>query len=349
MINRTNYELYFLDYLDGNLNPNQKAELFEFLERHPDLNAELDEVKDMVLEKVNKPHPEKEFLYKSKIHQKNIDEYFIAYHERDLTPADYQEVDDFLEQHPEEYVQFKLFKKLKLIPDESIQYKSKKALKKSDNRIIKHPAFYIGLSIASSLLLFVFYFTGMNSNSRNYETKAESFAPENKISLNGEQTTPRSPFLDALARQQENENKHKKTARKNFAMNNHAVTENVKKINEQPTTEREYSLDKMEPKQCKDFYQANANTPYLTETINMSSNIHFSNDPKQQIVSINLPRLKNREDLQHFGWKIAYATLGFVNAVINANIEINKKVNEEGSMTAFKIESKHFSINRSTN
>lgn len=41
-INSNNYEAYFLDYLEGNLNAQQEFELMDFLDKHPALKAELD-------------------------------------------------------------------------------------------------------------------------------------------------------------------------------------------------------------------------------------------------------------------------------------------------------------------
>ncbi|MCB9223740.1 MAG: hypothetical protein R2780_03800 [Crocinitomicaceae bacterium] len=41
-INLNNYEAFFLDYLEGNLSAQQEFELLDFLEKHPDLKAELD-------------------------------------------------------------------------------------------------------------------------------------------------------------------------------------------------------------------------------------------------------------------------------------------------------------------
>ena len=42
-ITRDNYEIWFLDYLEGRLNDSEKEELHQFLASHHDLAAELDE------------------------------------------------------------------------------------------------------------------------------------------------------------------------------------------------------------------------------------------------------------------------------------------------------------------
>ena len=50
LININNYEIYFMDYLDGNLNPDQESELMAFLSLHPDKKQELEERRKSLLE-----------------------------------------------------------------------------------------------------------------------------------------------------------------------------------------------------------------------------------------------------------------------------------------------------------
>ena len=42
MINRTNYEIYFIDYFDGRLDEKSQKELFAFLKANADLKDEFD-------------------------------------------------------------------------------------------------------------------------------------------------------------------------------------------------------------------------------------------------------------------------------------------------------------------
>ena len=43
-INRNNYEMYFIDYLDGVLSPDLVSELLLFLDENPDLKEELSDL-----------------------------------------------------------------------------------------------------------------------------------------------------------------------------------------------------------------------------------------------------------------------------------------------------------------
>ena len=49
MITRENYEIYFIDYMDGNLSERERAEVEAFLLVHPDLQEQLDGMGDGVL------------------------------------------------------------------------------------------------------------------------------------------------------------------------------------------------------------------------------------------------------------------------------------------------------------
>ena len=88
-INRSNYELYFIDYLEGNLRREEKEELLGFLFHNPDLKDEFNE-----FEKNYSPVRVTEYKFKSNLKKQisdlgpvgnnNIDEYCIAYLENDL-------------------------------------------------------------------------------------------------------------------------------------------------------------------------------------------------------------------------------------------------------------------------
>ena len=52
-INRNNYEIFFLDYHEGNLSAQQQAKLFIFLEQHPDLKNEFESFDLVKLPSIN--------------------------------------------------------------------------------------------------------------------------------------------------------------------------------------------------------------------------------------------------------------------------------------------------------
>ena len=66
MINRSNYEVWFIDYADGQLSPEQVAELLLFLEENPDLKNEF-----TLFEQVELPVDTVEFPFKKSLKKKN--------------------------------------------------------------------------------------------------------------------------------------------------------------------------------------------------------------------------------------------------------------------------------------
>lgn len=126
MITRENYEIYFIDYLDGKLSPSLRAELKAFLLVNPDLEELIEDLKDIRLEPPTKTYPHKNLLKKIP-EQECPDYYAIAYAENVLTAQEKQVLgrqfrSEEFQALAEEY------SRLKLIPDKTIRYEQKQKL-----------------------------------------------------------------------------------------------------------------------------------------------------------------------------------------------------------------------------
>jgi hypothetical protein len=135
-INRENYEVFAIDYIEGNLSV-EMHELFEiFLIENPDIAEELD-----LLPTLSTPDPSKinkELIALKKgamlsdpISAENCDLYFTAYNEGDLSSSEQAQVNQFLEENPEKVADFKQIGLLHFTADKSVVYPNKKALKKA--------------------------------------------------------------------------------------------------------------------------------------------------------------------------------------------------------------------------
>jgi len=103
-INRNNYEIYIIDYLDGQLSEAAEQKLMQFLEQNPDLKEELELIQntslldsDVVFEGKNAL---KKNLEDEPINDENIDEWCIAAMEEDLSPAGKTKFANELETRP---------------------------------------------------------------------------------------------------------------------------------------------------------------------------------------------------------------------------------------------------------
>lgn len=128
-ININNYEAYFLDYHEGNLSPQQVADLYLFLSQHPELKKEFEDFEHIVLEDFSAPVFENKDRLKKNITAENREEYFIRAVEGTLDTTELALLTTFLTIHPEFVIEFNLFKKTKLQTDTRIVFENKDLLK----------------------------------------------------------------------------------------------------------------------------------------------------------------------------------------------------------------------------
>ena len=154
-ITRSNYEGWFLDFLEGNLDPSLKNEFQAFLKQNPDLKEELD-MGDIIKLLTNKSvqFNGKEQLKKSaSLSQNEFEERAIAYNEGDLLNKEKLNFEVLLANNPAKAAEVQKFAKLKLIADESIVFDNKNLIKRR-GRVI--PLFIKAVSVAAVLLLVFF-------------------------------------------------------------------------------------------------------------------------------------------------------------------------------------------------
>ena len=119
-INKQNYEAFLLDLWEGSLSEEQKTLLYNFLEKHPELDEgdALDLLGD-VSETIPDVAFDQESLNFESINEKNYEFFFIAYFEEDLSKSEMEHVDLFLSDHPELLKKFNQFKKARLSEENS--------------------------------------------------------------------------------------------------------------------------------------------------------------------------------------------------------------------------------------
>lgn len=139
-INKNNYEAFFLDYHEGNLSPQQVADLLLFVEQHPELKEEFESFENVTLDDLSNVSFENKSSLKKEITLENKEDYFIRSVENTLTPAEKSLLENFVKQHPQFLPELELFKKTKVFADTSLVFENKEALKKTvvttDNLLI---------------------------------------------------------------------------------------------------------------------------------------------------------------------------------------------------------------------
>lgn len=171
-INKNNYEIFFIDYLDNKLSYREIKELETFLSQNPELAEELENLKNISLIPENINFDNKDFLKKITgkkliINENNFDDICAAKIEKDLDDAENKEFEEYLLKHPEKKNEYILYQKTRLVADLSIKFENKILLKKS-NHIVYRKWIYASVSVAASILIiFYFFFSKFNISENN--------------------------------------------------------------------------------------------------------------------------------------------------------------------------------------
>lgn len=192
-INIENYESFYLDYLEGNLNEEDSAALLAFLEMHPDLIVEDDALAYL---------PEAEFVAldnqakqglkfpdtEQKIGINNIEIFLIASVENQLSEAKSKELQAFIQANPSYAEELSLYQRSRLQADLSIVFEDKQRMKKGGIIIPMYARFAAAAVAASVVIAFSVFNSGddqptqiaSTDHKQKQEVPAEAKDPESK-------------------------------------------------------------------------------------------------------------------------------------------------------------------------
>jgi hypothetical protein len=159
---RSNYESWFTDWLDGNLNESQIEEIRLFLKENPDLAEELEMMPFLELKPSDLHYPGKESLKKSpaSLDGEQFEMMCIASMEGDLGPDESAELNEIIGQDAGKQRIFDLYGRLRLKPGDS-RFPRKSVVKRLTipGRIFRLSP--IGISVAAAvatlIIAYVFY------------------------------------------------------------------------------------------------------------------------------------------------------------------------------------------------
>ena len=128
-ITRDNYEAFFIDYMEGNLDESLVDNFIEFLQQNPDLKEELSLFESVSVEAETIAFTKKEKLYKHRFDAENeFNQAAIANLEGDLNEKEKVEFDSYVSAHPEKKKDLTLFAHTKLVADKTIVFGKKNKL-----------------------------------------------------------------------------------------------------------------------------------------------------------------------------------------------------------------------------
>ena len=343
-INRNNYEVFLIDYLDRTLDTALEAELMLFLEAHPDIREEMEGLETVSLESQNIRFTEKNSLKKTEIKtiagigEESFEEYFIAFYENDLSKIQQSNLDQFLKANPQLETAFQLHGKLKLQKDESVVYLAKEDLKKK-------PAIGVwwlsasGVAAAIALLFALFNLLQPDEVVRQQEQIALVHLQSRVLTdINTVNTSPNLP------------------ERKTFQMSQLRITE-------EPFETENFTIAKLDSKTV---------TIHLNETFDYAGPMQQSKQIRNTIASNQPPPAKDKKKgtlgrvlkqnlkllAQRFSKqsknksadptfvKILGGSITAFNTITGSEVEMQKEYDNEGHLKAYQIEGEVLNVNR---
>jgi anti-sigma factor RsiW len=132
-INRSNYEEYFLMYVDNELSAPERILAEAFVQQNPDLAPELAALQQAVLLPPPVDFTAKDSLYKTAtaIDHSNYTEFFVLYTDNELSAAQRKEVEAFVATNPALQAELDLFAQTHLQADAQITFDNKTGLYKN--------------------------------------------------------------------------------------------------------------------------------------------------------------------------------------------------------------------------
>lgn len=153
-IDRSNYEMFFLQWVDNELSPAEKDAVLQFLQLHPDLQAELDALKEAVVLPDNISFQHKQHLLKPETVDELTETMLLMQIDGELGAADNKQLIQRMATEPAVEKALQQLLLAKAVPDQTVVFPNKSLLLREEkDRVI--PIFtWRKLAVAAILLGF---------------------------------------------------------------------------------------------------------------------------------------------------------------------------------------------------
>jgi len=153
-ISRENYEIWFLDFMEGRLNRQETEEVRNFMTQHPDLAEELENFVPPLSSDSGLLFPGKEKLKKELFDDpKFLENSIIARMEGDLNETENKSLEDWLNHHTENKQYLRQFENTRLKPDFDLVFPGRERLKKNSTLSVV----WIRVAAIAAIILMVIY------------------------------------------------------------------------------------------------------------------------------------------------------------------------------------------------
>jgi hypothetical protein len=197
-IDKNNYEIYLIDYFEGNLSPNEVAEVLLFLEQHADIKQEFEGMQSFALN-TDEVSLDKSILLKSEndFHQQLL----VKEIEGELSMIEKVTLQQAIKQNPALQQEQKLFSLTKSTPDLVVTFNYKDQLLKPTLKVSWHQTIIRIAAVVVLLSTISLLYVGLNKQEKTVAVKKQkSVTPAVKnITIDEPQLATTSPNENVLA------------------------------------------------------------------------------------------------------------------------------------------------------
>lgn len=339
-INRNNYESFFIDYLEGNLDEKLVDDFIEFLQQNPDLKEELSLFETVSIEQEEITFNKKELLFREKYDsEKAFNETAIARLEGEITAEDSTEFENYLTIHPEKQKDAELFSYTKLQPDQSVVFSKKNKLyRRSAAQTILLWTSRVAAVIIVALTVYTFI-----------DKTSNKIVPENNIAVieNKPEKKPNQPEIKEVP-DKSNKGEVQKTLKKEPAkpaVKNDKPRKNETKIIRENSQGRLINDDLALVRITEEFTELQSLTARLTTTSIHTSNLvpvkitvpEYVEPVFEERLLVDIVKEKTGVEKISFN-KIAKAGLSLVASI--SKEKFNYETNADGKVTEVNFDSR---------
>lgn len=369
-INRENYEIFFIDYLDGSLSDDQIKDLESFLLINPDLKEELEGLERAILIPQNLSFPEKNSLYRSslstKLSEKNFEDHCIAYLEGDLDQNQIAVFEKLIENNPDLKNEFLKYQNTILKKDLSIIFPDKSSLKKKVLPL-GSAVIYPALSAVAAILIFLIIFRW------NYHSDIPLSAEPETIAVNKAPYVNDAPYVNeeadpSFTEQRDNVLITYSSSTKTESKKNVESTQNLPQSLTEEKDYRENSfsvnsdltiiisaIDHPLPEVTKAIPDQIQNLAYFSKDNSIRNSLNTASE-YHGIKDLALGYINNRifeNEIALSGlkqikmWDIAEAGIKGFNKLTGSELKLEKELKDNGEIMAINFDAGFFGFSRS--
>ena len=348
-INRNNYELYMIDFLDAKLSAKQQDQLMLFLAENPDLQAEFDLLQNSIIADEVHPIPfefKQELKKQEHIQVSLYDELLVAKLEGDLSQNDLAKLDAEMQVYPELQTSFEQFQKTKLSVDETIVFAHKSSLKKQAQVFVLFTKLRIFSSIAAAFLviLALWFFksnrtennnTASIRNTSKIKSKNEKpiFANADKSSKQIEPIRPnglRSKVIETNSI--DPTLKVSAIERVNMSVAHIEIKDiSLKTLMLEPLIEKEFKTIQYTVKAKSNENNVLATNNYLTPQQYLQKMINAN--AQNTVIDQNKPKTLDDKNKNNIG----FALLGLFNKATGSDVKLVRRYDNDGKITGYSV------------